>query len=327
MDSGKFIVDITEEEWKKKKISHLQELIKNAKKNAFEKIDACELNIWKVVIHTKQVNGDFDEKMKILMSRPHMKINIKEELDGLYLSAEDNIKEYIDENPSDNHIHTIVKPPPPATTAKTTNEKKAPLKRGISVIQSNNEVQQVPVSESIICRQNVLVNSTSSLADDNENKYGQVIILIDEYDSPLLNVISITKESIKIANDSHGVLKSFFEVIKALQSKVKFLLVTGITMFAHLGLFPGLNNLKDVRQTIKSPNQIAIMIFFENFEYENFWIQKGKTEFLARLIGKEHVIDQITIEKRLVVPDLPVSLLFQTGYLTIKQQKIDDDDE
>ncbi|CAG8619123.1 7237_t:CDS:1 [Funneliformis mosseae] len=85
-----------------------------------------------------------------------------------------------------------------------------------------------------------------SLADDNENKYGQVIILIDEYDSPLLNVISITKESIKIANDSHGVLKSFFEVIKALQSKVKFLLVTGITMFAHLGLFPGLNNLKDV---------------------------------------------------------------------------------
>ncbi|CAG8619143.1 7238_t:CDS:1 [Funneliformis mosseae] len=79
--------------------------------------------------------------------------------------------------------------------------------------------------------------------------------------------------------------------------------------------------------TLKCIIHIAFCSFFENFEYENFWIQKGKTEFLARLIGTEHVIDQITIEKRLVVPDLPVSLLFQTGYLTIKQQKIDDDDE
>ncbi|CAG8619111.1 7236_t:CDS:1 [Funneliformis mosseae] len=126
------------------------------------------------------------------MSRPHMKINIKEELDGLYLSTEDNIKEYIVENPSDNHIHTIVKPPPPATTAKylpmvyplkfadlllislflcfhfftfshkePPMKKRRPLERGISVIQSNNEVQQFPVSESIMCRQNVLVNSTS----------------------------------------------------------------------------------------------------------------------------------------------------------------------
>ncbi|CAG8643696.1 12235_t:CDS:2 [Funneliformis mosseae] len=232
-----------------------------------------------------------------------------------------------------------------------------------------------------------------SLADDNENKYGQVVILIDEYDSPLLNVIGITKESTYIANDSHGVLKSFFEVIKALQSKIKFLLVTGVTMFAHLGLFSGLNNLKDVTLSnelsgaygftsdeitkvfgdkllnlgksdryndvqdvmnklqkkyngyswdgnIKVYNPYSICSFFENFEYENFWIQKGKTKFLARLIGTEHVkniVDQITIKKRLVVPvdvddiqkssDLPASLLFQTGYLTIKQQKIDDDDE
>ncbi|CAI2195535.1 12303_t:CDS:2, partial [Funneliformis geosporum] len=86
----------------------------------------------------------------------------------------------------------------------------------------------------------------TSLAGDDKNEYRQVVILIDEYDSPLLNVIGITKENTQIANDSHGVLKSFFEVIKALQSKVKFLLVTGVTMFAHLGLFSGLNNLKDI---------------------------------------------------------------------------------
>lgn len=233
----------------------------------------------------------------------------------------------------------------------------------------------------------------TSLAGDDKNEYRQVVILIDEYDSPLLNVIGITKESTQIANDSHGVLKSFFEVIKALQSKVKFLLVTGVTMFAHLGLFSGLNNLKDVTLSdelsgaygftgeeitkvfgnklsnlcksdhyrdvndamnrlqkkyngyswngkIKVYNPYSICSFFESSEYENFWIQKGKTKFLARLINMEHVkniVDEITIKKRLVVPvdvddiqkssDLPVSLLFQTGYLTIKQQKTDDDGE
>src|SRR3954447_14107049 len=77
---------------------------------------------------------------------------------------------------------------------------------------------------------------------------------------------------------------------------------------------------------IKVYNPYSICSFFESSEYENFWIQKGKTKFLARLIGSEHVkniVDKIKIKKRLVVPvdvddiqkssELPVSLLFQTG--------------
>ncbi|RIA99355.1 hypothetical protein C1645_811602 [Glomus cerebriforme] len=231
-----------------------------------------------------------------------------------------------------------------------------------------------------------------SLANDDDNIYKQVVILIDEYDSPLLNVFGIEKENPNIAQDNHEVLKSFFEVIKALQNKVKFLFVTGVTMFAHLGLFSELNNLKDVTLSnelsgaygftndeiikvfgdklsnlcqsdhcseqdimnklqkkyngyswdgkIKVYNPYSICSFFDNFEYENFWIQKGKTKFLARLIDMKHVknvVNEIMIKKRLVVPvdvgdvqkpsELLVSLLFQTGYLTIKQQKTDDDDE
>ena len=84
------------------------------------------------------------------------------------------------------------------------------------------------------------------LADDNENKYRQVVILINKYNSPLLNIIGIMNKSIKIVSNSYVIIKSFFKVIKALQSKVKFLLVIGIIMFAHLGLFLELNNLKDI---------------------------------------------------------------------------------
>ncbi|CAG8608794.1 15819_t:CDS:2 [Funneliformis caledonium] len=83
------------------------------------------------------------------------------------------------------------------------------------------------------------------LADDNENKYRQVVILIDKYDSLLLNVIGIMKKSTKLQITTQRT-KDFFEVIKALQSKVKFLFITGIIMFIHLDLFSGLNNLKDV---------------------------------------------------------------------------------
>jgi hypothetical protein len=261
----------------------------------------------------------------------------------------------------------------------------------IQILQSIGERSEIDIPNDNV--KSATFKLITSLADDNENMYRQVVILIDEYDSPLLNVIGITEESTKVANDSHGVLKSFFEVIKALQSKVKFLLVTGVTMFAHLGFFSGLNNLKDVTLSselsgaygftgdeikkvfgdklsnlcqsghynnvqdvmnmlqikyngyswdgkMKVYNPYSICSFFESFEYENFWIQKGKTKFLARLISSEHVkniVDEITIKKRLVVPvdvddiqkssELPVSLLFQTGYLTIKQQKTDDQGE
>jgi len=108
--NNRFIVDIDSEVWKKKKISHLQRLIKKEKENAFDKFDASDLELWKVSIRTNEVNGEFDEKLKILMNKPHMNINIKEELDGLRLVAENNIRDYIDVNPDDDHILIIVKP-------------------------------------------------------------------------------------------------------------------------------------------------------------------------------------------------------------------------
>jgi hypothetical protein len=109
--NNRFIVDIDSEVWKKKKISHLQRLIKKEKENAFDKFDASDLELWKVSIRTNEINGEFNEKLKVLMNKPHMNINIKEELDGLWLVAENNIRDYIDENPDDDHILIIVKPP------------------------------------------------------------------------------------------------------------------------------------------------------------------------------------------------------------------------
>jgi hypothetical protein len=112
---NRFIVDITESVWDKEKISRLQVIIKDIKKHAFREIDASDLKLWKVSISTKNVNSVFDKNMETLMSKPHMEINIEKELDGLLLETEDNIKDHIDKDPIDYHIHIIVQPPPPAT--------------------------------------------------------------------------------------------------------------------------------------------------------------------------------------------------------------------
>jgi hypothetical protein len=82
---NRFIVEIDELVYYKKQISHLQALIKEAKKNAFSEIDASELTLWKVDIPTKKVNGVFDKNMETLMTKRHMEINIEKELSGLLL--------------------------------------------------------------------------------------------------------------------------------------------------------------------------------------------------------------------------------------------------
>ena len=56
--------------------------------------------------------------MKILINKSHESINVKVELGGELLDAEDSISSKVDKVPADNHIHIIVQRPPPATTGK-----------------------------------------------------------------------------------------------------------------------------------------------------------------------------------------------------------------
>ncbi|EXX50958.1 hypothetical protein RirG_265940 [Rhizophagus irregularis DAOM 197198w] len=43
-------------------------------------LSTINLELWKVTIHTKEVDGKFDKKLKKLMNRPHMEINSCKEL-------------------------------------------------------------------------------------------------------------------------------------------------------------------------------------------------------------------------------------------------------
>lgn len=70
----------------------------------------------------------------------------------------------------------------------------------------------------------------------------KTVILIDEYDKPILDFIT-DRERARFNRDR---LKGFYSIIKDLDEYVRFVLITGVSKFAKMNLFSGLNNLNDI---------------------------------------------------------------------------------
>jgi len=74
-------------------------------------------------------------------------------------------------------------------------------------------------------------------------KTGQkVVILVDEYDKPLLEAIG----NEPLQNDYRKMLKSFYGIAKTMDSYIQFAFFTGVTKFSKVSIFSDLNNLKDI---------------------------------------------------------------------------------
>ena len=69
-----------------------------------------------------------------------------------------------------------------------------------------------------------------------------VVILVDEYDKPMLQAIG-NEELQKAYRDT---LKSFYGALKSMDGCIRFALLTGVTKFGKVSVFSDLNNLKDI---------------------------------------------------------------------------------
>lgn len=69
-----------------------------------------------------------------------------------------------------------------------------------------------------------------------------VVILIDEYDKPMLQAIG----NEKLLNDYRDTLKAFYGTLKSCDKYIKFALLTGVTKFSKVSVFSDLNNLMDI---------------------------------------------------------------------------------
>lgn len=70
----------------------------------------------------------------------------------------------------------------------------------------------------------------------------QVVVLIDEYDKPLLQTIG-DKE---LQEQYKGILKAFYGVLKSADAHLRFVFLTGVTKFGQVSVFSDLNQLKDI---------------------------------------------------------------------------------
>ena len=70
----------------------------------------------------------------------------------------------------------------------------------------------------------------------------QVVILVDEYEKPLLAAI----ENSELQDTFRNILRAFYSVLKSMDACIRFALLTGVTKFGHLSIFSSLNNLKDI---------------------------------------------------------------------------------
>ncbi|WP_440616724.1 ATP-binding protein [Cysteiniphilum sp. 6C5] len=102
-------------------------------------------------------------------------------------------------------------------------------------------------------------------------RYQQVVILIDEYDKPILY-----NSDLAIAMRQR--LKNFYSVIKAQDEYIKFVMLTGVSKFSKVSLFSDLNNLDDITLGAKYAdicgyNQVEIVETF------NDHLQQGKVDY------------------------------------------------
>jgi len=206
----------------------------------------------------------------------------------------------------------------------------------------------------------------------------KAVIIIDEYDAPLLDVMN-DKERL---TPMRQIMRNFYSPIKSLDPYLRFVFITGINKFAQLSIFSELNNLQNISMMpkysaicgiskseldngMREPVQIladrqgvsfeeARELLKDNYDGYHFseesediynpfslmkalaaqrigsyWFESGTPTFLFERL-KQNPIDETTLDSMPMIPesDFDVSpeisdnalpMLYQTGYLTIKE--------
>ncbi|MDR3228611.1 MAG: ATP-binding protein, partial [Puniceicoccales bacterium] len=116
----------------------------------------------------------------------------------------------------------------------------------------------------VVLSENTLPDKFRELIEKLHVSTGQqVVVLIDEYDKPITDNL-LTPD---IAEDNRKILHSFYQILKAADEHLRFVFFTGVSKFAGLSIFSGLNNLKDITL---NPNFASICGYTQQELESNF---------------------------------------------------------
>ena len=213
-----------------------------------------------------------------------------------------------------------------------------------------------------------------------------VVVLVDEYDKPLLETMTLSEEQIE---QNRATFKGMFGQLKSLDRYLRFVLFTGVTKFSKVSIFSDLNQLQDISmdkefseicgitqselETTFSPeidemaeankmtreecleklkrfydgyhfskksaniyNPFSLVNAFKKREFGKFWFGTGTPTFLVKRLnemgfnprqfsdGSLYASEDEITDYRPDNPDI-VPLLYQSGYLTLKEYDEDFD--
>ena len=126
------------------------------------------------------------------------------------------------------------------------------------------------------------------------NKTGkEVVILIDEYDAPLLDVVHEEQMLPELRN----VMRNFYSPLKGCDPYIKFVFLTGITKFSQLSIFSELNNLTNISMDTefggicgitKEEMLTQMQDYIELMAHTNGWTYEETIELLKRQYDGYH---------------------------------------
>jgi hypothetical protein len=206
----------------------------------------------------------------------------------------------------------------------------------------------------------------------------KVVVLIDEYDKPLIS----TMDNLVLNDNIRKNLKGFYSVLKAEDACLRFVFLTGVTKFSKVSVFSDLNQLVDISMNKKFAeicgiseaelshnfqpeiqaladannmtydeafaklkklydgyhfakvsadiyNPFSLLNTFDNLDFAYYWFATGTPTFLAKhlantgfdipILENNISIDANSIMDYRAENEDYVPLLYQTGYLTIKE--------
>ena len=81
------------------------------------------------------------------------------------------------------------------------------------------------------------------LAAAHERSGHRAVVLVDEYDKPILDVLDVDKN---LEEEHRNILKGFYSVFKSADEHLQFVFLTGVTKFSQVSVFSGFNQPFDI---------------------------------------------------------------------------------
>jgi hypothetical protein len=107
----------------------------------------------------------------------------------------------------------------------------------------NDELNNIAKKYKIFLEETIISGKFKELIEKLDASRGKVVVLIDEYDKPIVDFLGDNTEK---AIENRDIMKTFYSILKDADPHLKLVFITGVSKFSRVSIFSDLNNLKDL---------------------------------------------------------------------------------